>query len=345
MKRAGRTPALRGPHGEPLPNSIAEVRYLRLGGVDQWVLIRGADVANPPLVLLHGGPGFSETHFFRYFNAPLEQAFTVVYWDQRGSGKSFDPKLAASSLTVEQLVRDLDELVGAVRRRVGRKPVVILGHSWGSVLGVLYAARFPDKVSAYVGCAQIGDSLAGESASYAHALAAAERLGNGKALAALRAIGAPPYSAEALWTERMWSTRLDGQLSPRVLWGVLRTFLGVPELSIADLPNLMRGFRFTLDAMWPEVSRIDLIERVPALEVPTVFFLGRRDHWVPAETSVAFIEALKAPSKRTLWFEESGHEAFVDEAAKFNQAMVELVRPLVARVDRGHGATATPDSE
>ena len=93
MKRAGKTKPFRGPDGKVLPGSIAEAKYLRLGGLEQWVMIRGESLDNPPLVLLHGGPGLTETPFFRHFNAPLEKTFTVVYWDQRGSGKSFDSKI------------------------------------------------------------------------------------------------------------------------------------------------------------------------------------------------------------------------------------------------------------
>ena len=108
-----------------------------------------------------------------------------------------------------------------------------------------------------------------------------------------------------------------------------RLVLRGPESSIFDLPNIVRGFRFSLDAMWPEVSRLNLLKGAPALEMPIFFFLGRRDHWVPPETSVAYFDALTAPSKKLVWFEESGHDPFVDEAAKFNAAMVDLVRPIV----------------
>jgi pimeloyl-ACP methyl ester carboxylesterase len=90
-RRAGRTPPFRDPTGEVIGGSIAEVGYRHLGGLAQWVMIRGESLANPVLILLHGGPGFSETHFFRHFSSALEKVFTVVYWDQRGSGKSFDP--------------------------------------------------------------------------------------------------------------------------------------------------------------------------------------------------------------------------------------------------------------
>lgn len=330
MKHLGKTQPFRGPNGEVVPGSIAEAKYVSLGGLDQWVMIRGESLANPPLILLYGGPGLSEMPFFRCFNAPLERAFTVVYWDQRGSGKSFDRGIPRSSMTVEQFLNDLDELVDAVRGRVGRKKVTIFGHSWGSALGVLYAARFPEKVAAYVGSGQVGDWLAAESASYAFALAEAERLNNRQAQMKLRAIGPPPYDVKSLLAERTWLQRFDGQLSVRALWKMGRIFLGAPEASIVDLPNIVQGFRFSIEAMWTEVLALNLVKLVPALQMPVFFFLGRKDHWVPPETSVAYFDALTAPSKKLVWFEASGHEPFVDEPAKFNSVMVELVRPIVA---------------
>jgi len=293
-------------------------------------MIRGESLNNPPLILLHGGPGMSETPFFRHFNGPLEKAFTVVYWDQRGSGKSFDRRIPQSSMTVEQFIADLDELVDAVCTRLEKKQVTIFGHSWGSALGVLYAARFPEKVAAYVGSGQIGDWPAGEAASYAFVLGELQRLNHATGLEQLRAIGPPPYPASSLWTQRMWLNRVEGHLRPGILWNVGRIFLRGPEFSILDQPNTVRGFRFSIDAMWDEVSRLNLMQLVPALQVPVFLFLGRKDHWVPPETSVAYFSALKAPSKRLVWFEESGHEPFVDEPDKFNASMVELVRPVVA---------------
>jgi pimeloyl-ACP methyl ester carboxylesterase len=194
---------------------------------------------------------------------------------------------------------------------------------------VLYAARFPEKVAAYVGSGQVGDWPAAESASYAFVLAEAQRLHNRKALEQLRAIGPPPHTAKRLWTQRTWVNRLEGQLRVRTLWKLGRMFLAGPERSIFDLPNFLRGFRFSLAAMWTEVSGMNLIELVPALQMPVFFFLGRHDHWVPPEISAAYFDALTAPAKTLVWFEESGHEPFVDGPAKFNTSMVELVRPVV----------------
>jgi pimeloyl-ACP methyl ester carboxylesterase len=314
--------------------SVAEAGYRRLGGIDQWVMIRGESVANPPLILLHGGPGMTETLFFRHFNAPLEKSFTVVYWDQRGAGKSFDRRIPRSSMTVEQFIADLDDLVDAVRAGLGKERVAIFGHSWGSALGVLYAARFPEKVAAYVGSGQLGDWPASELASYAYALAEAQRLNDRKAVRKLRSLGPPPHTAKKLWAQRMTLSRLEGRLGGSSFWKLGRMILGATESSVFALPNTLRGFFFSLDAMWAEVSALNLLKDAPALQMPVFFFLGRRDHWVAPETSVAYFDLLTAPSKKLVWFEESGHEPFMDEPAKFNAAMLECVRPVVTSSGR-----------
>jgi pimeloyl-ACP methyl ester carboxylesterase len=241
MKHLGSTPAIRGPDGGILPGSIAEVGFQRLGGLDQWVMIRGANAANPLLVLLHGGPGFPEMRLFRSFNAPLEEHFTLVYWEQRGTGKSFDHRIPRASMTVAQFIADLDELVDAMRQRFGKEKVAIYGHSWGSALGVLYVARFPKKVAAYVGAAQVGDWPASEAICYEFTLAEAQRRGNRKALRELRAVGPPPHNGERILVQRKWLTRFVGMFRGMSMWRLSRIMLGGPEASVLDLPNILRG--------------------------------------------------------------------------------------------------------
>jgi pimeloyl-ACP methyl ester carboxylesterase len=329
MKHLGKTRPFLDATGGPLAGSIAEINYFRLGGIDQWVMMRGESANNPPLIHLHGGPGFSEMRLFRHFNSYLEKYFTIISWDQRGTAKSFDSRIPISSMNLEQFISDLDELVEIVRKKLNKNKVVIFGHSWGSTLGTIYAARFPEKVSVYVGSGQIGDHPSGESLSYAFALEEAKRIGNRKALKQVIAIGPPPFSPVGLWAERTWLQKFEGQMKLRAIWKLGRIVFGGPESSIADLPDFIRGFKFSLKAMWIEISKINLNKVAPSLEMPVFFFLGRRDHWVPPETSVEYFDNLVAPLKRLIWFENSGHEPFVDEAEKFNEKMVELVRPLV----------------
>ncbi|MDH4327491.1 MAG: alpha/beta hydrolase [Nitrospira sp.] len=328
MKHRGTTPPFCGPNGEILPGSIAEIAHFRLGGFDQWVMIRGENIANPILILLHGGPGFPEMRLFRTFNAALEQHYTVVYWMQRGTSKSFDRRMPASSLTIEQFIADLDELVEIVRARFGKKKVVLYGHSWGSVLGVLYASRFPEKVAAYVGTGQIGQWAAFETASYAFVLAEAERRRHRKAIRELRAIGPPPHAFWDMVVERKWITRFVSVVRGMSLWRFTRITLGGPEASILDLPDILQSQLVTPKAMWQELLAVNLISAAPVLRMPVFFFLGRHDRVVVPETSVAYFDTLQAPSKTLIWFEESAHEPPTEEPAKFNRLMVELVRPV-----------------
>jgi pimeloyl-ACP methyl ester carboxylesterase len=329
MKRLGRTTPFRGPGGEIVPGSIAEIRYLRLGGLDQWVMIRGENIANPVLILLHGGPGMSETSLFRYFNASvLEKTFTVVYWDQRGAGRTYARDTPEASMTIERFVADLDELVDAVRAKLDKKKVVILGHSWGSALGTLYAARLPDKVSAYVGTGQIGDVQKSEHLSYAFVLAEAERRNNRRALKQLRAIGEPPYTSKTIGTQRRWLMRFVVLMRGKSFWQVLRASRSTPESSLRQIPSLFRGAMFSLRTLWSQVSVLNLETAVPELKMPVFFFIGRHDHQVVAETSVAYFEKLVAPSKQLVWFEESAHMPPFEEAERFNAKLVELVAPV-----------------
>jgi pimeloyl-ACP methyl ester carboxylesterase len=329
MRFQGSTPPFRTPTGEILPGSIAEIGYRRLGGLNQWVMIRGESVSNPVLIFLHGGPGFPEMRLFRYFSAPVEKSFTVVYWEQRGTNKSFDPRIPKSSMTVEQFIADLDELVDAMRKRFDNDKIAIYGHSWGSALGVLYAARFPEKVAVYVGAGQIGDWSATEGICYNFTLAEAERRGNRKALRELRAIGPPPHTPARVIVQRKWLTRFVGMVRGMSMWTFSRMVISGPESSVLDLPNILRGTLFSTHAMWDQVSALNLMHAAPAVKMPVFFFIGRHDRVIAPETSVAYFDMLTAPSKTLVWFEDSAHEPPFEERDKFNATMAESVRPVI----------------
>ena len=138
------TAPFRDGRGHVVRGSIATMTDAVIGGVRQRLWFRSLDARNPPVILLHGGPGASESALFRHFNADLERHFLMVYWDQRGAGRSYRSSIPTASMTIEQFVRDLDEVVELVRERFGASQVILLGHSWGSAIGVLYASRHPE---------------------------------------------------------------------------------------------------------------------------------------------------------------------------------------------------------
>ena len=326
---SGRTQPFKDAERRVVAGSVAEAGTWRIGGVDQWVMIRGRSVENPLLVILHGGPGSSETALFRSFNASLEEAFTVVYWDQRGAGRSYSRSIPAVSMNIDRFVADLNELIDRLLARFGKPRVVILGHSWGSALGVLYANRFPAKVAAYVGVGQVADMAASEAASYAFALAKAEERGHRKAAKALRAIGPPPHTMKAIGTERRWLMAMGGVFGPnRSVAGLLWRGVTSPEFSVLDLVRLIQGSGFSLRLLWPELMAGNIQRDVRRFEMPVFFLLGRRDMQVVASVAAAYFEVIEAPHKELVWFENSGHMAPFEEPELFNRAMVEVVRPF-----------------
>jgi pimeloyl-ACP methyl ester carboxylesterase len=312
-----------------LAGSIAEAGTQLIGGLDQWVMIRGRDVRNPLLLVLHGGPGSSETAFFRAYNAALEDAFTVVYWDQRGAGRSYAKAIPPQSMTLEQFIQDTDALVDAVRERFGQEKVVILGHSWGSLLGTLYAARFPAKVVAYVGVGQVADMAASEAASYAFTLEEAKRRGHKAAITALEAMGPPPHDLKSLSRQRRWLMAFGGAYGPlQTMPRMVMKALGSPEASPWDLVRLVQGATFSTGLLWPTLMTIDLRRDCLRFDCPMIFILGRRDMQVVASVSADYFERLQAPTKALYWLERSGHFAPWEEPDAFNALMIDKVRPL-----------------
>lgn len=326
--------------GRVVPGSIASMERLEVNGVDEAIWFRGRDVRNPPLVLLHGGPGASESALFRHYDSGLEEQFLVVYWEQRGTGRSYDADQPPPSMAIDAFVADLDVVVEQVRRRFHHDRVVLLGHSWGTAIGTLYAAAHPEKVAAYVGIGQIASMPEGELAGYEFALAEARRRGDRSGIDALEAIGPPPHDVDQMLVSRKWVERYGGSFHADLDTGdLIFAALGTDEANLYDLIQFGRGNRASLDAVWPELRQLDL-RRHTRLSMPVFFFLGRFDWQVPAVVAASYFETIDAPCKRLVWFEGSAHNAPFEESAAFVGAMNEWVRPA-AETGRCDGASCT----
>lgn len=310
------------------PNGIDSLEKIRIGGVDQWILIRGWDRSKPLLLFLHGGPGFPEMPF-AHVNAALEKNFVVVQWDQRGAGKSYPAP--HDSLDIEQFVADTRELSGLLLRRFNAPKLLLVGHSWGSMIGALAAARDPEKFFAYVGISQFADAPESERMMYRFALAQAERTSNDRASSALKKIGLPPYNRmRDFRTMKNWvSTFGEREHRPISRWQFVRLALASPVYSWRDLVNLAIGARTSFEELWREVFyRVNLLRDAPRIEVPVYFFEGRHDRLVTASAAMAerYFYALDAPRRKQLiWFENSGHWPQLEEPEKYRGELVDVV--------------------
>lgn len=307
---------------------IASLEKVRLGGVDQWIQIRGDDRTRPILLFLHSGPGFTEMPF-SHVNAPLEKEFVVVHWDQRGAGKSFSFSIPESSMTIEQFISDTHDLAELLLKRFGRSKLILVAHSWGSIVGALTVTKYPELFEAYVGISQAANAPESERIMYRFALETATRQRNEKAATELKRIGLPPYKSFADYrTMKGWVHHFrDAGYSEISPWKFAQLALASPAYSWGDLLRIVLGMRFSFSQLWQEAFyRTDLFKQAPKLDVPVYFFLGRHDRTVTASAALAerYFQDLDAPKgKQLIWFENSGHWPQLEEPEKFPAVLMD----------------------
>jgi pimeloyl-ACP methyl ester carboxylesterase len=326
----GSTPPIPEGREEALSGGIAALEPVRLGGVEQWLLMRGRSIHNPLLLFLSGGPGGSEMAWVRHFNAALEEHFVVVQWDQRGAARSYAALKDRDALTLEQFVSDASELLELLTTRFSQDKVFLVGHSWGSILGVLLAQRRPERIHAYVGTGQQVNFLENDTVSHLRAHELAMRYDDRQALAKLARIGPPPYTGPDMVKRYMALTSLASRHAGRrsIVPELLSTLLKAPEYSLRDKVHLFLGLKETFPLVYPQLAGLDLAAQVPRLEVPVWFLLGREDYVTPSEIAARYLEQLEAPSKTLLWFEHSGHTPPFEEPEKFNRVLIQQVRAM-----------------
>jgi pimeloyl-ACP methyl ester carboxylesterase len=225
---------------------------------------------------------------------------------------------------------------------VGHDKVVLVGHSWGTMLGVLYASRHPEKVAAYVGIGQMTDKAKAETLSYNFALDQARRRGNAKAVADLQRIGTPPYGNEQMFTERAWLEKFGGvnygdMSLLRMIWIGVR----VPESNWRDIWAVSHGGAIGTKLLEAQMLSTNLDQTYTSFQVPVFIGAGRTDHVTDADLTRQYFERIDAPQKSFLWFERSGHNPHLEEPEKFNNWMITEVRPVAVAHE---GATNVPRS-
>ncbi|MDQ7795091.1 MAG: alpha/beta hydrolase [bacterium] len=315
------------------PGGVDSLDRVVLGGIRQWILVRGEDRLKPVLLFLHGGPGVPEGPLVRHYNRRLEEAFVVVHWDQRGAGKSFSMGIPKESMRLEQFVTDTCELARLLGERFGQDRVFLVGHSWGSAVGILAAQRCPQFFHAFAGVGQAVDFARGGEVAYRHAVQAAREQGLTRWARRLERIGPPPYRGLAgIWRARQLRSMLfrSGGVAygetdeARYLWKLLKLYLLAPDYSLVDLGRLVWGTVFSMRLLGADLHELDLVRRVPRLDLPVYFLAGRHDRVTPSELVEEYHGALAAPRKSLIWFERSAHSPHLEEPDRFAEILVSI---------------------
>ena len=314
------------------PGAIDERKTVAIGGIRQWITVRGARRDNPILLFLHGGPGTPMMPESWTFQRPWEDYFTVVQWDQRGAGKTFSAagRKPGTPLSIDLMTNDAIELAEYLRTTYGKRKIFLMGHSWGTVLGLEVARRRPDLLFAYIGVGQVVDMVRNEEAGYRLVRAAARRQHNARAIAQLDAIAPYPGADGALplhktAVERRWAGALRGMVYSATGEDEDARRRLSPDYTAADVAAARQGEMATVTALWPALSRTSFAG-LRRLDCPLFIFAGERDMVTPAALARAFFDRVQAPSKRFFLVPDAAHYV-VNEAP--GVTLVDLVTAVL----------------
>jgi pimeloyl-ACP methyl ester carboxylesterase len=309
--------------GKPLAGSISEKIHVNINGIKQGMFIKGRNSGNPVLLYLHGGV---PDHFLKdRYPTSLEEVFTVVWWEQRGSGLSFHPDMAPESLNPEQLVSDTLALTKVLRTRFGQDKIYLMGRSGGTFFGIQAAARAPELFHAYIAVGQISHQLESERLAQRHMLQRYKDAGNHKMAQRLEAapIGATVPLPAAYLELRDVAMHELGVGTTHDMKSVftdmfLRSLLH-REYTLGEKINLWRGKLFSGSRLWNTQLSTDLTQKVTRLDIPVYFLHGVYDYTVSYPLAKAYFERLEAPVKGFYTFKQSAHTPFFEEPEKTRQ--------------------------
>lgn len=305
------TPRIQGEH------SVSKLEQIQINGTGHEVMMRGADRRNPVVIFVHGGPGCSEIPYVRKYQELLEQNFTIVHYDQRGSGKSYHFGKDYSNLSTDLLVEDLLALTDYVKQEFGQERVLLIGHSFGTYIGIKAAAKSPERFTAYIGIGQMGDLGISERDSWKYSMEQATRAGNTKDVARLE--------------ELRGLIESGGQLTPRDLvrkyGGAARLiddnrdyytgFLLNPEYNLLDVIRYLKGVSLSQDILLDEGAKNYITSVVDKVDIPVYFVMGQYDYMTSVNAAKQYFAALEAPVKEFVIFEKSAHYPQFEEKERF----------------------------
>ena len=313
------------PRAWATPQSIDETGFVEIGGIEQWIAVQGLDRRNPAIFYLHGGPGEAQSPFLKEF-APWQRDFTVVNWDQRGAGKTYEKNgKSTPDITLDRLAEDAVEIAGYVLNRLGKSKLILVGQSFGAMLGLMVVRRAPEMFYAFVGTGQFVNTALTtewrEKWAREQALASHDAAG----LATLdQAAKLPVTSGKRMMASRKW---LFGPPDQPYLKRQME-FMGAPDHPRPEATAWVEGYQFEASKVGKESVAFDAMTAAPDLPVPYILIEGRQDHVTPFAPARAYFDKVRSKGKVFVPI-DGGHFACFTNTDEFLGALRTYVLPLV----------------
>lgn len=334
IKSPGKADPITDLKGNIVKASISTIEKLTLGGLEQSVIIRGADSTKAVMLFLQGGPGGSgAATFMKTFNPDIEKDYVMVYWEQRGAGKSYSKDIPVESMNLEQFISDTRELSEILAKRFKKEKIYLMGSSWGSFLGILTAYKHPELYHSFIGTGQFCYLYRNEQISHDWAIEQAIKNKNDKAIKVLSELTLPDSTANPeIWldyleTNQKYVNEFGGAIYKKPsMWTLIKTILFAKEHTFAEkLYFIKPGTSYSLKHLWSDMMNKNLFNDIDSIQVPVYIFQGKHDYVTPYPLAKNFFDKLKAPKKAFFTFEESAHGPYIEEPAKFNLILRETI--------------------
>ena len=298
--------------------AVEEFTFIPVNGTTQGLLIRAADASKPVLLYIHGGPGQSLVPWAHVATKDLVKDFIVVYWDQRGAGLSYDNKIPKETMSIGHFIEDARSVTAYLKKRFDKQKILLLGHSWGSNLGLRVVQKCPADYYAYIGVGQVVHSRQQAWLGVEWLKRRLLEAGTEDEKSLIPGMEQDNFANRALLSK--YGGHVHNISGPAFL-RIMKTSPYFPEKYTNEL--FEKGVVFSM-FLREEIRRTNFFIQIPRVEVPTFFFLGRWDYVTPTEPVVEYFQDLEAPRKEIVWFEKSGHRMDVEEPVKFQKEIVRL---------------------
>ena len=310
--------------------SINSVEQLELCGVKQYIIVQSEDTTKPLILFLHGGPGVPEYFIMKEENRTLQKHFIMVYWEQRGAGKSYCRDKKNCHLTTKQLIEDTKELSKYLAERFNKEKIYIMGHSWGSMLGLLTVQKYPEFFYAYLGIGQVTNQYEAEKESLKWVKSRAIELNDKRGINKLNILNLPKPLADVkewdsyLRIHRKYLLKYGGTYHQKVsMLKFLKDFLFASEYTLKDRIMFIPSAFYSLKCLWHDVVSTNFHEDVLSVDVPVYIFQGMCDYQVSYRLAKEYFDKLEAPKKEFFTFKNSAHSPIIEEYERFNGIVID----------------------
>lgn len=299
-------------------NSVSSLQQIEINGAKLEVMIRGNNRSNPIIIFVHGGPGCSEIPYVRKYQDLLEKNFTIVHYDQRGSGKSYHFFEDYSNLTTDLLVEDLLELTDYISESFGQEKVLLIGHSFGTYIGMKAASTAPEKFLAYIGIGQVSDTVQSEQESLSYTINQARLAGNIGDVKKLENLTSSIENGVEL-TPRNLVRKYGG--AARLIDDNMDYYLGFlfgPEYNLLDVIRYLKGVSLSQSILMAEERKENITNIIDRLEIPCFFVMGKYDYMTSVNAAQTFFGEIEAPVKEFIIFDKSAHYPQFEQKEDFS---------------------------